>query len=783
MVKKQPDSAPALPVSDPDGRDVVAVLKRVHKPLRLDDFLRIFALPRRRKKNLEAELAALLEAGELLRLGGGAYCLSSGLKETSGTLHMQRSGIGFVLPDPPQKAEIFISPQHLGDAWHGDRVAVTLFPGQRGKSRDGRIARVLERAQKEPVVRAVRRLAGGEWLCEATDPHIRALFLTDASTLPQPPERDALLRIRPGERKGPQLWQARALACLGEETSAAVQEELTKANHAIPRAFPADALAEAAALPRDPGPADWNGRKDLTAIPFVTIDGDEAKDFDDAVHVEKKGASFLLRVAIADVAQYVRPGSALDAEAFSRGNSYYFPRSVEPMLPEDLSNNLCSLNPHAPRLVMAAEMTFDSQGNPGKESFYPAVIRSAARLTYDGVRDALNRGTPPPLPPAGRVPFDGGPEGSALRPPEAFPVPDELLPMLRTALELAGLLAERRRERGSLDFDLPEPRFLFGPGGEIAAVAARGNHFVHKLIEVFMVAANEAVARFLTARGEPLLYRSHPAPDPDKLRSLFSLLAISGLSGGGQPGQRQRIPAPKELQTALEKARGTPAEYLISRAALRAMMQAGYTQAPEGHFGLASDCYCHFTSPIRRYADLVVHRALKTALGAPDGGNAPGRKALQRIADHINETERTAMDAEREIHRRLSAVFMRDKVGEEFDGVISGLTEFGMFVELAGVMTEGMVRLGDLAGDYYVHYPERCELRGERSGRTFRLGQKLRVRVTDVNVARQEINLEPAGDAAPAARRGREGGNGPRGKGGRPGRGVRNGKKGTRRKA
>ncbi len=784
-MKKKKHSAPSPAefsgAAGATGAAIIEALKRVHKPLRLDDFLRVFALPRRQKKSLEAELAALLDSGELLRLAGGAYCLASGLKEVTGTLHMQRAGIGFVLADPPQQGEIFISPQHLADAWHGDRVAVTLFPGRRGKNRDGRIARVIERARKELAARVVRRMADGGFLTESTDAHVSALFLTDCSKLPAPPGRDALLRIRPGERKGPDLWQAEALALLGDEESPQVQEELVKAEHAIPRSFPADVLAAAANLPAEPAKADMEGRKDLTHIPFVTIDGAEAKDFDDAVHVEKKGRAFLLRVAIADVAHYVAPRSALDTEALSRGNSYYFPRSVEPMLPEALSNGLCSLNPHVPRLVMVAEMTFDANGNPGKEEFYAAVIRSAARLTYDGVRDALeDRG-------------DG--------------VPQALLPMLKLAHELARILAATRRERGSLDFELPEPRCVFGKDGSITAIVPRDNHFIHKLIEVFMVAANEAVARFLTRAGRPLLYRAHPAPDPDKLKNLFTLLAISGLAAAkpGEDGVRVQLenPSPKALQAILDGVKGSPSEYLISRVALRTMMQAGYTQDLEGHFGLASDCYCHFTSPIRRYADLVVHRSLKAALNLPDAAPLPGRKTLQGIADHINATERTAMDAEREMFRRLSTLYMKDKVGEEFDGIISGVTDFGIFVELTGVMAEGMVRLMTLADDYYVYYPERFELRGERGGRAFRLGQSLRVRVTDVNLTRQEINLEITGADAPRsarpARSGRPGrsaqpgqpertgrtgqtGRGPR-RGGGNGRGNGNGKSGGKNSA
>ena len=704
----------------PTPETLERLLGEVHKPLKLDDFLRVLDLPRRQKKTLEVSLSELMASGRVFRLGGGGYTLASALKKVSGVLAVQRSGVGFVKLDSPARGEVFIGKHHLGQAWHGDRVEVTLFPDRRGKNREGRVSAVLERALKELVARVVRNLKDGASMCEPVDARIAAMFLVDVTSLAAKPSRDSLLRIRPGEQKGPELWEAVALADLGDEDSVSVQEELAKANHAVPRVFPPDALKEAAMLPKEPGRESHDGRRDLTRVPFVTIDGDTARDFDDAVYVEKRSRGFALFVAIADVAHYVRPGSALDAEAYLRGNSYYFPRSVEPMLPEALSNGLCSLNPGVSRLAMVAEIAFSAKGVPSKEAFYPAVIRSAARLTYDQVRDAL---------------LDDK--------PEAMESVGANLPMLEQALVLARILAETRKQRGSLDFELPEPECRFDDNGRLVAIVPRENHFIHKLIEEFMVAANEAVARYLTDRDIPLLYRAHPAPDPDKLQNLFTVLSSTGLLPEGMASRRKSNvpPTPRQLQDLLDSARGTPHEYLVSRVALRSMMQAGYTPELEGHFGLASDCYCHFTSPIRRYADLVVHRSLKAALDTPDKTRLPGRKALQAIADHINATERTAMEAERETGKRMSVIFMADHVGREFSGVISGLTEFGIFVELDQAMAEGMVRLIDLTDDYYIHYPDRHELRGERTGRTFRMGQPVEVTVTDVSLARLEINL------------------------------------------
>lgn len=698
------------------------VMREVHKPLRLDDFLRILSLPRREKKRLESLLYDLADSGRVFRLGGGSYTLASALKNVTGVLAVQRSGVGFVKVDPPAKAEIFISHPHLGQAWHGDRVEVAVFPGRHGKNQDGRILRVLERAVKELPARVVRSLKDGTVLCEPMDARVPAVFLTSIAAMDAVPGKNSLLRIRPLEFKGPELWTAEALAVLGDESDIGVQEELVKAAHAIPRAFPPDAEREAAAFSRDPDEKSLSGREDLSRLPFVTIDGVTARDFDDAIYVKKTGQGYTLYVAIADVAHYVRPGSALDREAFSRGNSYYFPRSVEPMLPEALSNGLCSLNPGVPRLVMVAEMYFSAKGVPSKEKFYPARIVSAARLTYDQVRDGMidNR-------------------------KEARDSLGASVPMLEQALALAHILADARKERGSLDFELPEPECVFDGAGELVSLVPRQNHFAHKLIEVFMVAANEAVARFLTAREIPLLYRAHPAPDADKLRNLFLVLSSIGLLPPSMAANSRKAAAPapslRQIQALLNSAKGTPHEYIVSRVALRSMMQAGYVQDLEGHYGLASECYCHFTSPIRRYADLIVHRSLKAALDTPDKTRLPGRKALQGIADHINAAERVAMDAEREIYRRMGVIFMSRHVGEEYEGVISGLTEFGIFVELEATMTEGMIRLTEMSDDYYIHYPERHELRGERTGRTFRLGQPVAVTVTDVSMPRLEINL------------------------------------------
>ena len=731
-----------LPAESMDFRDpealsalLLTTLKQANRPLGMDELLRITRLPRKAKKLMEAALWIMEGEGRVLRASGG-WSSPARLKYVQGILSVQRAGMGFVTPDAGGP-DLYIHPAAMNDAWHGDTVEALVLPGRRGPSAEGRITRVLRRSLAEVPVRALRRRKDGQWMCAPVNPRIPALFLTNVSSLVREVTEDDLLLVTPGEKNGPGLWDATATANLEHEESPAAQERLTKSNHGIPGPFPPTVLAQVRDLPADPGEADFAGRRDLREVDFVTIDGRTARDFDDAIHVEPEAGGFRLRVAIADVSHYVRQNTALDAEARLRGNSCYFPLSVEPMLPQALSNGLCSLNPFVPRLVMVADMRFSQDGHRRAAEMYSAVIRSKARLTYGQIQRAL-----------------------LLHEPEEARRLAPLLPMLRQAENLARKLMALRQERGSLDFDLPEAEAVFNDKGEISHLGPRQRHFGHRLIEEFMIAANEAVASFLEQREQPTLYRVHQAPDPDKLRSLADFLVQSGLSGPVRPfgaargkGGKAPLPSPTDLRRILAQAKDSPQEYIVTRLLLRSMMQAKYQPDNEGHFGLASSCYCHFTSPIRRYADLLVHRALKRALGlpAPAEEKTPSTARLEDIANHINETERNAMEAEREIHKRLAVLFLRDKTGEAFDGVISGVTDFGMFVELPSCMAEGMVRLSNLGDDYYEYLPERQELRGKRTRQIFRLGQKLRVFLTDVSLSRLEINLSLTENPDPSA--------------------------------
>ncbi|MBE6441955.1 MAG: ribonuclease R [Desulfovibrio desulfuricans] len=747
---------PHAAVAPPSPEELLDIMADQSRPLRLDAFMRVLGLARRRRRELEQTLNALAAEGRVLRLRGGLWVRPEHLKHIAGRFTALRDGGGFVTPvrngvaPHPQFAggrDVYIPAAHTNGAWHQDMVRVALAPGAaRGRSPEGRIIEVVERGLKEVPALAAQR-AGRMLFCRPADARLPVDFRVELAEGAPPPAPGALVLLAPLEQLASNLWSARLMSDYGREDDVAVQEELVKCNHEAPRDFPAAALAEAQALPDGPMPEDLRGREDLRALPLVTIDGADARDFDDAVHVEgRPGGGWLLRVAIADVSHYVRPrggghAGALDAEALARGNSWYFPRSVEPMLPEALCNGLCSLKPGEDRLAVLAEIPFAAGGRPGRPRFALAVMRSAARLTYDQVKACLLDKDPAAL-----AELRGNPRG------------EEVLTMLERAFALYAALREARRQRGSLDFDVPEAECLLDDAGRVARLGNRRRHDAHRLIEEFMIAANEAVARHLRDAGLPFLYRVHPAPDPDRLESLRDTLEAAGLPP--LPPRSKNGTDAGLVGAALAVARGTPKEFLVNRLCLRAMPQARYQPCNEGHFGLASQAYCHFTSPIRRYADLLVHRTLKASLGK-DAGVLPAGQKLLRVGDALNRRERAAMECEREMDRRLGCLALLPRVGEHFRGVVSGVTGFGVFVELADMPVEGMIRIEDLGEDWYAFDARSLSLVGRRSGVTWRMGLELDVMLAEVNLGRLEIRLLPL-ELPRGLRRGKGGRHSPR---------------------
>ncbi|MFH1913833.1 MAG: ribonuclease R [Pseudomonadota bacterium] len=711
--RKKSGPGPAEPSLSPSG--LLRVFKEVRRPMSRAEVVRHLKLKKKDKNAVKEMLQELVEQGKLIHIRHG-YGLAEAMHCITGRLEIQRGGFGFVVPEDSRRKDVFINQRDLGDGWHGDKVVAAIVRENKGdRNHEGRVVRVLERGRKVLPVKIHKRMRGGEWLCRPTDPRLGFGIIAGLAdpTIEVRPGDIAL--CAPGERIDPTMWEGEITAYLGPEASIPVQEALVKSNHNIRLRFPSEAQTQAEALPQEPADKDMQGRRDLTDRQFVTIDGATARDFDDAVLVERAGKGYVLWVAIADVAHYVREGTPLDREALERGNSYYFPQSVEPMFPERLSNGLCSLNPGVPRLVMVARMETDEQGAPRRAELFPAVIRSQARLTYGQIKRGVLDSEPAERETIGPV-----------------------LPMLELAVELARKINVLRTRRGSLDFDLPEPEILFDVHGDTSDIRPKHRHFGHQLIEEFMIAANEAVARFLIERDLPCLFRIHPPADEERLKNLFRLLAQT------DPGVTMpKEITPRALQQLIASQKGTDKEYVVNRMLLRSMKQAKYSPDNEGHFGLASAEYSHFTSPIRRYADLVVHRLVKVALA--QGGDAPppipGRKKLYNVAGHLSGRERAAMDAEREIHKRVMILFMRDKVGGAFSGVISHITDYGFYVELREVMAEGMVRLSTMGDDYYTYWPKREMLVGERTGQAFKLGQSVEVVLEEASLDRLELSF------------------------------------------
>ncbi len=551
--------------------------------------------------------------------------------------------------------------------------------------------------------------------------------------------------------------RGRLLEVLGDLATPGVDVEVVLRHYDIPRQFPDEVLAAASGLPADPGPADWQGREDLRRQVVVTIDGETARDFDDAVSIERRpDHTFRLGVHIADVAHYVAPESALDREAYRRGTSVYYPERVVPMLPEALSNGLCSLRPEVPRLTLSVFLDVDRDGAVVARRFAETVIRSTRRLTYGEVRRLLEEPRP----------GDGARYGPVLN-------------ALRDMRELTGALHEARGRRGSLDFDLPEGNVELDTDGTVVGILPYERNVAHRLIEEFMIAANEAVAYELVRRGSPGLFRVHDPPGRQRLDELAELLRPLGLELTRDPAELDDLP-PAALQQVLKQVEGRPDEPFLSALVLRTMQRAVYSPECRGHYALASRYYTHFTSPIRRYPDLVVHRCLKALLRGEDPAQADEseRAALAArlavVAEQTSAAERRAEQSERDLLQWKKVRFLADRAGERFGGRITGVQPFGLFVQLEDFHVDGLVPIRTLADDYYLYEPEAHRLVGERRGRVFQLADPVEVELTGADLRHRGLDLKIVGMPDPppraAGRAAGTGGAGARGARGRRGR-------------
>ncbi|BCR04656.1 ribonuclease R [Desulfuromonas versatilis] len=690
--------------------------KRARQPLTAREILGELDLSRGDRQEAVRLIEELAREGTLVRLKGNRYALPRRVNLAIGTVSIHRDGYGFVAPGDG-RPDVFIPARFLREAMHGDRVAVRIEHAGRFGKPEGRVIRVLERVHQTLVGRF--EAGRGFGYVVPADPRLsHDILIPKGAAGTARPGQIVVARIDTYPERN-RMPEGVIVEVLGEPDDPEVEILAIVHKHGLPNRFPAEVLEAAAQVPDRVRPEDLAGREDLRELPTVTIDGETAKDFDDAVAVRReKGQAIRLWVSIADVGHYVSEGSPVDREAYERGTSVYFPGRCIPMLPENLSNGICSLNPEVERLAMTAEMVFDAQGNRISSRFYPSVIRSRARLTYTEVASVLVERDPAAI---SRL---GG----------------ELPVQLETMELLARRLMAMRRRRGSLDFDLPEAEIVLDLRGRPENIVRAERTIAHRVIEEFMLAANEAVASFLVDKGAPLLFRVHEPPDLEKLQAFQEFVGHFNY-GFNLSGSRVD---PAELQVLLAEVEGRPEERMINQVLLRSMKQACYSPDNSGHFGLAADPYCHFTSPIRRYPDLVVHRVLRQVLTRgqlPPGQKSHLERELPGQGEQTSHRERRAMEAEREIVELKKCQFMAGRVGEQFDGIVSGVQPFGVFVELKEYFVEGLVHISSLTDDFY-HFEEDLQrLIGENRRRELQVGSGVRVSVKNVNLERREIDF------------------------------------------
>jgi ribonuclease R len=670
-----------------------------------------------RAEALDKRLAAMLRDGQLLQNRRGGYVPAQRADLVPGTVIANPDGFGFLRPDSGVGDDLFLPPYEMRKVMHGDRVlgSVTGIDG-RGR-REGSIVEVLEHRLNRLIGRF--EVESGISYVVPDDRRVQrnVQIPTDARLDAKHGQLVVCEIVQPPSTHRPPI--GRVLAVLGDKLTASLAVEAAIHGHEIPHEFAPEVLAEAAAVPLEVDVKAAAARVDLRALPLLTIDGEDAKDFDDAVYCEPNRNGFRLIVAIADVSHYVRPGTPLDDEAQKRATSVYFPGYVVPMLPETLSNGICSLKPKVDRLCFVCDMQVGRAGQVTQSKFYEAVMHSHARLTYTQVWNGVGEGVPEADRDQAQA-FIGG-----------------QLQQVRDLHQLYRVLDMARRQRGAIEFETSEVRFVLGPQGEVTQAGMIQRNDAHKLIEECMIAANVEAAKYLLAAGVPAPYRDHDKPPESKYADLLEFLKEFKLRM--PPWSKVR---PMDFRELLETVRERPDASLLESVVLRSQSLAVYAPDNIGHFGLALQAYAHFTSPIRRYADLLVHRAIKHALaGGGEDDYGYTTHAMAVLAQQCSERSRRADEAQREVDDRYRAAWMEQHVGSAFDGVISGVTSFGLFVELDDSKVNGLVHVTQLPNDYYHFDPIRKTLAGQRNGREFRLGDRLRIVVLKASLEERKIDF------------------------------------------
>ena len=691
----------------PSREWIIELLEQKGVPSKIEVLARELSITEEEYEFFERRLKAMARDGQVLINRRGAVCAADKLDLVKCRVeaHKDGFGFGFAVPLTPTKdGDFVLYERQMRGIMHGDIVTVRPAGIDRRGRREGTVLDIVERAQSKVVGRFY--MDRGVAILEAEDKRLnQSIVLEPDSVAHFKPESGQVIvgeiETYP-EQNRPAV--AKIIEVLGDYADSGMEIEIAVRKHHLPHQFSEACTKAAKKIPDHVRKSDLKGRVDLRDLPLVTIDGETARDFDDAVFAEKIGRNYRLVVAIADVSHYVRPDDAIDTDAQERSTSVYFPRRVIPMLPENLSNGICSLNPDVERLCMVCDMVITYAGNIKEYRFYPAVMRSHARLTYNQVWDWISDDLDHPH----KAQID-------------------------TLYKLFKILQKKRFERGAVEFESIETQMLFDDNGKIEKIVPVVRNDAHKLIEECMLAANVCAAEFLIKNKHTALFRNHLGPTPEKLATLREQLGLLGLQLGGGDN-----PTPKDYAALAEQFKGRPDAELLQVMMLRSMQQAVYEPHCDGHFGLAYEAYAHFTSPIRRYPDLTVHRAIKAVLNQQ---TYTPSKNWQALGVHTSFCERRADDASRDVENWLKTYYMRDKVGEIFEGKISGMTNFGLFVTLDGIHIDGLVHISDLGEDYFNFRPEIMAIEGERSGIRFNMGDKVSVRVARADLDTSKIDL------------------------------------------
>jgi len=707
----------------PSPNKLIDFLTEEGKPLKADVILNAFGLKGQRMRSLLVDrLYTMVRSGQILENRRGEFCLTAKLDLVTGKVSGHRDGFGFVIRDDGEPDDVYLSAREMRPLFDGDRVAIRVVGTDRRGRAEGELVDILERGTRQVAGQFIRERGIGLVIPDNSKISHRILI-----------PKDEWGKAKPGQMVVVEILDypthieqatGRIVDVIGAPGDKGIATDIAIHSHAIPYKWPDAVDKQVQDFGAEVPEASMHGRTELRDVDLITIDGADARDFDDAVYCMKTDNGWRLLVAIADVANYVSIGSALDKEAIVRGTSVYFPDRVVPMLPEVLSNGLCSLNPKVDRLCMVCDMQVSTSGKVSKATFFEGVMKSKARLTYSQVGDFLS----------------GASKTS---------VPSELQASVRDLHDLYKAFAKQRGRRGAIEIDLPQTKFKLNDDGEIDRIEVVPRNDAHRLIEECMIAANVEAAKFLKKHKIAGLYRVHPKPDTDRFNELRLYLVSLGL----------KVPHPDHVEPRhftqlIEQVKDRPDSAAITMAMLRSLTHAEYSPANVGHFGLALTSYAHFTSPIRRYPDLLVHRAIRHIIR----GGKPGKydyapKEMERLGVITSAHEKRAEEATRDVEAWLKCQYMEQHLGDEFDGVITGVTNFGVFVQITELMTDGLVHVTSLANDYYKYDAGSQRLVGERSGHAYSLGEEMRIRVQRVDMETRKIDFRPATETSPKPRR------------------------------